>query len=392
MNMSARIALTSAVAIALATGCSGGRPDPDGGSGGGATGGGNCAPFCAGSGGGTGGGSGVGGGTGGGSGVGGGSGGGSGVGGGSSTFDAGQILKAKQTGFCSVLVQLRGVVVVAVQNTTRQNGMATDPVRQNFWVVEPSNPRQGLYVFKDYADTVGGMVNEPVAVGDVLNLDGFMVSTFNNSGINLGGEAYRYSMQDNCPGTTPLAILRTATGMPLPDLMTPDPFGVNPDGGKPKGITVSDQRFIQNIQGVRVHIPGPLTLSNPRPAEMVRINDNPATGTVFGFEVSGASIPAGVLVRNSFTFALSDGGAGNGSGNPPCDYRQMVEDGGRTVTFPNGIHGVWDTWSQTPCYNGTTSCQFNARDAGRIPGLEVNYTFTVFPLDCNDLAGAVVTP
>lgn len=393
MNLSARIALVGGVAVLLSLGgttvACGGRDG--GGSGGGSggssgTGGGNCAPFCAGTGGGsTGGSSGTGGSTGGSSGTGGSTGGSSGTGG-SGGVDAGQIAAAKSAQFCSMTpTRVLGVVVTAVQSTQLETG--TGNVRQNFWVVEASNPSNGLYVFKDYTDTVGMMTNVAVNVGDVLNIDGNMTRIFPDSFINNGAEAYRYQMSELCGATTgPMRIVVTGTATPPADIMVSSPFGLNPDGGKPKGYFVSDQRpgSIQPMAGARVHIPGPLTLSNAAPVEMQRIN---STTTSFGFEVTGTNIPAGVLVRTQNTFGtFPDGG-------PRCDYGQMVRDGGRMVSFPNGIRGVWDTFSQTGCVNGTTSCTgAMSRDAGVVPGLGSNYTFVVFPMDCNDLAGAVVTP
>jgi len=323
----------------------------------------------------------------------GGTGGGSGAGGGSGTggggeVDAGQVAALKAGMFCGTsAVRIVGAVVVAVQGTTLQG----TNVRQNFWVVEPSSPQNGLYVFKDYTDTVedingGGPVTSlALQVGDLVNIDGHMTRIFPDSFINNGAEAYRYQMSELCNGM-PMRILLTGTATPPADIMAASPFGLNPDGGKPKGNFVSDQRpgVIQPMAGVRVHIPGPLTLSNPYPPEMVRIN-NPATS--FGFEVSGANVPAGVLVRTQNTFGtFPDGG-------PRCDYGRMVADGGRMVAFPQGIRGVWDTFSQTGCTNGTTTCSgIGSRDAGIVPGLGSNYTFAIFPIDCNDLAGAVVTP
>lgn len=301
-----------------------------------------------------------------------------------------QIDAAKRATFCTSVVPLRGVTVTAIES--QFVGPAGD-VRSFFWVVEPSYPKNGLYVFKDYTDTINGVTDGGLSVGDMVNIDGFLVSTFANSSINNGAEAYRYQLRKGCGGNmSQLQVVVTGTGTAPADVQAATPFGLNPDGGKPKGFSVSDQRFITDAQGARVHVPGPLILSNPRPIEMARVNDTP-TGVVFGFEVSGSAVPAGLLVRNNRTFALSDGGSSAGDGTPACDYRQYVEDGGRMVSWPNGIRGVWDTFSQTPCYDGTPSCAgANVRDAGYVPGLGANYTFVLEPMNCGDLAGAVVTP
>ncbi|MBL8952915.1 MAG: hypothetical protein JNK82_19215 [Myxococcaceae bacterium] len=405
MNMSARISLVAAASIALFASsfvsCSGREnPGPTGG------GSGTAGNTSAGGGSGTAGNTSAGGGTsaqgggtsaqgggssaqgGGSSAQGGGSsaqGGGSGATGGGTGSGSSQIFTAKGAGFCSTIVQLRGVVVVAVQSSSTQTNPPTGNARQNFWVVDPASPRDGLYIFKDYTDTVNGTNNTFLRVGDLVNMDGYLASQFPNSGINGGAEAYRYQLTESCNGATPLQIVVVDAGVVVPDVTAPNPFGQNPDGGKPKGFTVADQKFSQPIAGARVHIPGPLTLSNAFPVEMRRHYDVPE-GTYYGYELSGTNIPAGVLVRNNLTDGTpSDGGAG-------CDYRRMAADGGRMVSFPNGVRGVWDTWSQTYCYDAGVTCDFRARDAGSIQGLGANYTFVIYPQNCEDLAGAVVTP
>ncbi len=327
------------------------------------------------------------GGTGGGSGAGGGSGTAGGTGGtaGGSTVDAGQAFNAKRRNFGD-LVQLRGVVVTAIDS---QFVGGQGDGQSSFWVAEPSNPTVGLYIFKNFTDTIDGVTDGGISVGDIVNIDGYLATAFPN----LGAIAYRYELKNKTTGSPPeLRVVVTGhVAAALPDTTVTGPFG-NMGTGRPQGLVPSDQQRMAFDQA-RVQIPGPLTLSNPAPVELIRSNDT-ADGTVFGFEVTGAAIPAGVLVRNNRTFRLSDGGSSAGDGTPACDYRQMVADGGRMVSFPNGIRGVWTTFSQSPCFNGQPSCTGagTIRDAGSVPGLNVPYTWVLQPVDCTDLAGAVVTP
>jgi hypothetical protein len=94
-----------------------------------------------------------------------------------------------------------------------------------------------------------------------------------------------------------------------------------------------------------------------------------------------------VLVSNYKTFGVTlDGGSSR------CDWRNVVTDGG-TVSFPNGIRGVWDTYSYVPCTDGgftfadggtSTDC------TGYVPGTANNYTYILYPQDCaTDLPGVV---
>ncbi|MBX7112741.1 MAG: hypothetical protein K1X64_00305 [Myxococcaceae bacterium] len=333
--------------------CGPARPKSDAGTGGGTGtgGGGACVGNC-----GTGGGSG-----------GGGGGTGGGTGGGSSGVDGGglrdvTVAQARQATFCTDNVKLTGVVVTALDNVFQ--GGQGDYTAQ-FWVADPNNPGNGIFVDKFYND-------EPKAyapqIGDVLTIEGFVQR---NSKYD-DRVAYRtvVKSQFGCGigATGKLVITKTGTMAALNDPAAPNGFGTNSDGGTLKAN--------RDLAGSRVSIPGPLTLTDATPARMKRLG---GTNTVyFGFEVTG-----GILVNNYKTYdrSFSDGGS-----EIRCDYGAMVRDGG-TVTFPNGIKGVWDTFSHAPCYDGSSSGSCK-RDAGFVPATTTDFTYVLYPQNCNaDLVG-----
>jgi hypothetical protein len=127
--------------------------------------------------------------------------------------------------------------------------------------------------------------------------------------------------------------------------------------------------------GARVKIDGPLTIANPSPEAFRRISAVPNDTRYFGYELSN-----GVLVNNFRVFEgarLEDGGVSH------CDLRAAVLDGG-TVTFPNGIIGVWDTYTHASCVDGGTDSQC-FKNRGNVPGTDAgNYTNVLYPTDCAD--------
>ena len=366
------------IAALLATAC-GGRVQPDAGTGGGSVGGGFVAQGggATGMGGGNqGGGSAVGGGNqgGGSAAVGGGSQGG-GAGGGSAAVIDVTIAQSKRQMFCTQRLRLTGVVVTAVDNASLG---AQGDYTTTFWVADPANPTNGIYVSKFYTDTPG-----PYAptIGDVLTIEGYLGtdSKFTDR------TAYRFLIKSQFGCGTGfngvLAITKTGTMAALADNTAPSGFGGNADGGSLKADT--------ELAGTRVYIPGPLTISDTSPVELKRISLRPNDDTFFGFKITGAAVgPGGVLVDNYKTFGTSptDGGAAR------CDWRaRLVSGDAGTVVFPNGIRGVWDSYAHAPCEDGGTNL-FNCKPnfAAYVPGTtpDANYTNVMYPLDCaNDLAG-----
>jgi hypothetical protein len=263
-------------------------------------------------------------------------------------------------------VTLKGVVINAVDFVNK--GSQGD-ITANFWVVDPNNPTDGLWVEKFYQDTPRGYVPQ---VGDKVDVSGWFQTElpyeqFVASRQRLASE-YRFN---NAPGL--LNIVKVATVTPPADNpVSPGTFG-NADGGfgRPNA----------NYAGSRVHIQGELTLVNPTPKAFQRVTADPSDPVYYGFEVTG-----GILVSNQKTYGESptDGGP------PRCDWQQLVRNDGGTVTFPNGIRGVWDTYTFAACEDGGTDIFRCRRRNGAVPGTDGGnwFTYVVYPQDCaTDLVG-----
>ena len=70
-----------------------------------------------------------------------------------------------------------------------------------------------------------------------------------------------------------------------------------------------------------------------------------------------------------------------------CDWRGSAHYDGGTIIFPNGITGIWDTYTHAPCADGgVDSACF--RNSGSVPGTANDYTYALFPRDCSDFNGA----
>jgi hypothetical protein len=351
-----------------------------GGTGGGTTGGGTGGGT---TGGGTGGGT-TGGGTGGGT-----TGGGTGGGGGIPTT----IQAAKGSSF-PTRVTLQNVVVTAISfarvsaASTNCAHLANDGglskgVNASFWIADQNSPQSGVWVNKFRCD---GDVDYFPQVGDVLNVDGiigFQSSFTQEQGYRIvvksefdyipskpGGYVCELSSTPVCE---PLVITKTGTMAPLSPIDVPISFGAN-------GAIKAEPTY----SGARVHIAGPLTVGDINPEALHRQSSLGAADTrYFGFGLSN-----GVLVDNVRTFdgvQLEDGGVSH------CDVRFVVGDGG-TVTFPNGIIGVWDTYTMASCTDGGTSLTSCFNNRGTVPGATPladgglpNYTNVLYPTDCADM-------
>lgn len=368
----------AAAAASLALTACPGRTQPDGGSPGG--GGGTCVAPC-GTGGGTAGGS-TGGGSAGGStgggnvgggNTGGGAGGGS-AGGGSAAPVTVSLAQVRQQTRCITRIKVVGAVVTAVDSIRAgaQGDFAAD-----FWVADPANPTNAIFVSKFFTDGVGPYAP---AVGDVVTIEGYhdTASWFDDR----TGYRHLIKSQFGCGQgfTGTLVVTKTGTMSPLNDNQVSNGFGVAADGGS---IQANPE-----FAGARVFVPGPLTLSDPSPMELKRVSAKPNDDTYFGFKVTGGPLgAAGILVNNYKTFGTSptDGGPAR------CDWRVRLTSGDAgSVTFPNGIRGVWDSYTHAPCEDGGVSPANCGRNfAGSIPGTpDAGYTFVLYPLNCDvDLVG-----
>ncbi len=345
----------------------GGGIGAGGGSGGGSTGGGSGGGTVGGGGGTTGGGSG-----------GGSTGGGAGGGMGMPTT-----VQAAKASTYPAKVSLQGVVVTAIsfaRPSTSANlcaGTSSAGVTADFWVADPASPQHGVWVQKFRCD---GAVDYFPAVGDVLNVNGVIgfESPFEQrvaSRIMVKSEfdfipnkpmGYTCALTST-PPCEPFVVTKTGTMSPLPIVDQPTTFGA------------AGFRAEQALKGARIKIAGPLTVSTITPPALRQIsalgaNDN----RYFGFELSN-----GVLVND---FRIFDGAQLEDGGVSRCDVRFVVGDGG-TVSFPNGITGVWDTYAFAPCLDGGTADIFRCF-AGRgtvPPSPDSGYTNVLYPTDCADL-------
>ncbi len=309
-----------------------------------------------------------------------GGGGGSTGGGGGSTGIPETIQAAKGSTFPAE-VNLKGVVVTAISFAGRSASTGADcagttskGVNASFWVADPNSPQTGVWVEKFRCDRE---VDYFPQVGDVLDIKGMM-------GFESGFEdrvGFRVMVKSefdyisnrpsgytceltSTPACRPLEITKTSTMSPLPVVDVANTFG----GG---GAIKAEPTYA----GARIKIAGPLTLSNPSPAALKRVSLLANDDRYYGYELSN-----GVLVNNFRTFAgvnLEDGGVSN------CDVRAMVLDGG-TVTFPNGIVGVWDSYTHAACADGGTASNC-FKNRGTVPGTpDANYTNVLYPTDCAD--------
>ncbi len=279
-------------------------------------------------------------------------------------------------------VRVDGVVVTVVDynkagGSAACTGASPPGWYAEFWVVDPADPSSGIWVDKYCTDLPTNF--QPVP-GDVLTIDGYFYtsSKFDDR------SGYRYEIVSQygmvASNAAPLVITKTGTqSPPLVDVEAPTGFG-NSDGGR----VLANREF----SGARVHVPGPLVVTDPNPVALKRVSGLAGDTVHFGFEVTG-----GILVDDYRTYGVTLDG-----GTPRCDYRAVALDGG-SVAFPNGISGVWDSYTHAPCEDGGTnlSACYLHQVAGYVPGTlgaaadggNAKYTFVLYPMDCaHDFEGA----
>ncbi len=321
--------------------------------------------------------------------MGGGSGGGStgGSGGGSTGGGAGggmgmpTTVQAAKASTYPAKVALRGVVVTAISFARRSAaaacaGASSAGVTADFWVADPASAEHGVWVQKFRCD---GDVDYFPAVGDVLNVSGVIgfETPFKQRVASrimvksefdfIPGKPMGYVCAvTSTPPCEPFAVTKTGTMSPLPVVNQLATFGA------------AGFRAEQALKGARITIAGPLTVASITPAALHQVSAQGANDPrYFGFALSN-----GVLVNDFRIFGgaqLEDGGVSR------CDVRAMVADGG-TVTFPNGITGVWDTYAFAPCLDGGTDIFRCFAGRGTVPpSPDSGYTNVLYPTDCADL-------
>ncbi|WP_146210131.1 hypothetical protein [Vitiosangium sp. GDMCC 1.1324] len=270
-------------------------------------------------------------------------------------------------------VLLEGVVIHTLADVAHRVQNGEEQVRAHFWVVDPARPMQGLWVHKDWTDLPVDFLPE---VGQRVDLTGWMqaasgLEPFTGYRTHLGSQR-AFGGQSGTLEIHPIGTLAVPA-----DNTVAAGFG-NADGGF--------GRPNPGLLGTRVYVPGPLQLTDPTPRAFHRESADPKDPVYYGFEVSG-----GILVSSQNTSGASptDGGPAR------CDWQALVRGDGGSVVFPQGIRGVWDTYTFVPCRDGGIGeCTGGASDGG-VPGTEPadggpgnRFTHVLYPQNCDrDLAG-----
>jgi hypothetical protein len=224
--------------------------------------------------------------------------------------------------------------------------------RAEFWVVDPANPKEGIWVEKFYSDTPTGYAP---AVGDKLTIKG----VFKTDASFADRTGYRMMLANAYPGPAPLELTKTGTGSrPAANAVASGSFGDAQDG------TV---RASPDYGGSRVHIAGPLTVTDRSPPAMRRYSLGQATSTYYGYEVTG-----GILVNN-FYYYREDAGCPE-LGRPDAGH-----------VFTNGLKGTWDTYTHAPCIDGGSDPKDCFKARGYVPGTDAGFTYVLYPSGCADV-------
>ncbi|MBL8922899.1 MAG: hypothetical protein JNJ54_28885 [Myxococcaceae bacterium] len=271
------------------------------------------------------------------------------------------IAAAKCANICGDHLWIRDVVVTGVEESF--TGTQGDS-QAKFWVQDTRDNRQGLWISKSFTDLPRTW--QP-RVGDLLNIRGFYKSQFST----WDRFGYRRQLGNGCS-----AAVRNDGGVLEIEVVdggvTSIPVTAMPGFGNAMNGTT---RPNADLGSTRVFIPGPVSLTSPTPVPLSRLGVDAGVAGFNGFEITG-----GVLVNNIFTFGnYPDGG-------PRCDWRAIAADGG-VVTFPNGLTGIWDTYTHAPCI-GVADCGGN-RDAGSVPFTTNTFTYVLYPTECAELQGMV---
>jgi hypothetical protein len=286
------------------------------------------------------------------------------------------IREVRDTACVGQRVRVQGVIVHSIESTFVDSADGGSS-RAMFWVADPARATDGIYVRKGLGDTFAGRPASFLPeVGDVLDIEG----SFQAASPFRDRTGYRRQLGSEDAVQEPQRVMQLTVvrrQQALPDAVAVDAGVLDAKGGT---LAAGGQ-----YAGARLHLPWPLVITNPSPAALERTNSTGAQSFA-GFEVTG-----GVLVSDFKTSAIgsTDGGTGT------CDWRAIAlaaEAQGKKVEFPNGITGVWDTYTYAACENGTLRSDCNPRKPGTIPGTDggSESTLVLYPLDCSDLQGGKV--
>lgn len=263
-------------------------------------------------------------------------------------------------------VQVSDVVVHTVSYSA--TGSQGDS-RADFWVTDPANPTDSIWVSKFYTDEPGPYLPAP---GDQITIDGY-VSTISKFENPTGYRRQIAARRVNSSTFLPLTLTKTGeVPLPEPQLVEVGQFG-NADGGW--------SRPNPELAGTRVYVQGPVEIVDATPRAFQRVSADPDDPRYYGFELQG-----GILVSNSKTFANVDGG---------CPWRDIAADAGANgekVVFTQGVYGVWDTYTFASCADGGTDIFNCFSNEGKVPGTSNDYTYVLYPQTCEDFVGGEVQP
>lgn len=268
-------------------------------------------------------------------------------------------------------VRVRGLVHTVW--TKQPSPLGAGDLRAEFWMTDPVDRSRGIWVEKGYTD----LSSHPLQRGDEVVVDGFLGRV--PAAVDVTG--YRVLLKNQAGFVTtnpkPLQLARVDGGIAITAIAV--------DAGEFGDAAGGFEAANPELVGARVHLRGPVEITDSAPAAMTQYRLGAVTGYA-GFEVSG-----GVLVNDLHTRSL-DGGFGEPG---RCDWRRVAASGKRVV-FANGIFGAWDTYAHAPCLDGGTledggvACYPLSTARGFVPGTDAGFTHVLYPADCAfDLDGGV---
>ncbi|RKG70312.1 hypothetical protein, partial [Corallococcus terminator] len=190
------------------------------------------------------------------------------------TTDAGttgQIAAARKLSFGSKAT-LRNVVVTGV-HYEKLSELGNSSWRSYFWVTDPAAPKDGLFIHKFYTDTPDAYRPQP---GDTVDIEGYFGTEPNYEPFS----GRRHHLANQRTPAVPLAITPKTTdagvgGMPPANEVTVEQLEAS------LGLGQNSAAFL----GTRVHLAGPLTLTNPTPEALKRLDSSGTPPIYYGFEV-----------------------------------------------------------------------------------------------------------
>jgi len=202
-------------------------------------------------------------------------------------------------------------------------------------------------------------------------------------------------------GSGKLQIVYLDDKRPVHTLLIENPEEFSADGG-----TAAPH---DELRGARVHFPGPVSITDPTPTFMIRYNNDltqPEGQQYFvdtsreyyeGYVLSNGVVVADAFIRGKFDDLDSDG-VKDPDEQFSCNFRLKAAEAsvGSQVVFPEGVSGVWDSYTMVPFYTCAGGAQFyTCTEPGYIPSEDGGYLSdrinVLWPTHCDDLDGGALT-